>query len=53
MKGKFVVFILIIATLAMLVLAWFMLQDVIVDYDLDSALSTVPYANSITKLPPI
>ncbi|AIF45191.1 hypothetical protein [Virgibacillus sp. SK37] len=53
MKGKFVVFILIIATLAMLVLAWFMLQDVIVDYDLDSAIPAVAYLEPIWILPPL
>ncbi|WP_165769096.1 hypothetical protein [Virgibacillus profundi] len=37
MKGKIVVFIVILATLAVLALCWVFLQNIIEEYDLDRA----------------
>ena len=37
MKGKMAVFIVILATIAVLILCWIWLQNVIEDYDLDRA----------------
>ncbi|CDQ40864.1 hypothetical protein [Virgibacillus salexigens] len=42
MKGRTIVFILIIVTLIALALCWFWLQEVIVDYDLEKALHQSP-----------
>ncbi|MCC2251824.1 MAG: hypothetical protein ACQEWU_14280 [Bacillota bacterium] len=41
MKGRMIVFLLIIITLIALVLCWYWLQDVIVDYDLERAMQLI------------
>lgn len=37
MKGKFVVFIILILTIIVLILGWLWLENVITDYDIDRA----------------
>lgn len=39
MKGKLAVFAVILFTIAVLILCWFWLQNVIEDYDLDRAMA--------------
>lgn len=40
MKGKRIVFIVLITTVFCLILTWFWLQDIIVEYDLDRAMGS-------------